>query len=324
VGVSVTEPLGLAINRTGRMLFKPFQAGKWFTLGFCAWLAHLGEGGGSNINLPGGGPGPMPNNPEELRQWFLRNAYWIVPLVLGVVGLFVLVVWIRARGKFLFLEAVAQDRPAVVEPWKRLRPLGNSFFFFDLLLYVSTFLAMALLVVGALTLAYPDIQARRFGPGAWAALLGGLALLLAGSLVFLLARAVADDFLVPLMYLRGRGIGVAWGEFRRAIVPGNLGAIVLFYLMQVVLGIAVASAVMFITCLTCLLTALPYIGTVLLLPLIVFLRCYSLYFLAQFGNEYNLLVEAEPVRAFQVIMPAAPAVPPPLPPLPPDAGGNVR
>ena len=319
MGVSATEPIGLAVNRTGRMLFKPFGVGKWFTLGFCAWLAQLGEGGGGtgNLNLPGpGGPGTIPGDLVELRQAFVRNAYWIVPLLIAAVALFVLVIWVRSRGKFILLEAVANDRVAVVEPWKRLRPLANSYFCFDLVLSVVAFLSLVLLVVLAVFVAYPDIRAERFGPGALTAVIGGSALLLAGAVAFALTRAVGEDFLIPLMYLRGHGIGAAWGEFRRAILPGNLGPVALFYLMQIVLGIAMASAAVALTCLTCFLTALPYIGTVLLLPLFVFHRCYSLYFLAQFGNEYNLLVQAEPVGAFQVIMP-----PPPLPPAPPVVPG---
>ena len=34
--------------------------------------------------------------------------------------------------------------------------------------------------------------------------------------------------------------------------------------------------------------AIPYIGTVLLLPVLVFTRAYSLHFLAQFGPDYDV------------------------------------
>jgi hypothetical protein len=57
MAISVTDPIGWALTRTGRMLFKPFDGRKWFVLGFCAWLANLGVGGGPNINLRGGVPG---------------------------------------------------------------------------------------------------------------------------------------------------------------------------------------------------------------------------------------------------------------------------
>ena len=49
--ISVTAPVGQALDRVKRMLFQPFDLGKWFVIGFCAWLAGLGESGG------GGGGG---------------------------------------------------------------------------------------------------------------------------------------------------------------------------------------------------------------------------------------------------------------------------
>ena len=39
------------------------------------------------------------------------------------------------------------------------------------------------------------------------------------------------------------------------------------------------------------LVAIPYLGTVILLPLFVFLRCYSLCFLEQFGPSWRILWE---------------------------------
>ena len=56
-------------------------------------------------------------------------------------------------------------------------------------------------------------------------------------------------------------------------------------------------------CATCCIGALPYLGTVVLLPAIVYLRCFSLDCLAQFGPRYDV---------WTVDVPAAdPAVPPP-------------
>ena len=48
--VSVVEPLTPAIERVKTVLFRPFDLGKWFVIGFCAWLAQLGkyEGGGGS------------------------------------------------------------------------------------------------------------------------------------------------------------------------------------------------------------------------------------------------------------------------------------
>ena len=39
--VSVIDPISQAIDWVKIMLFKPFDLGKWFVIGFCAWLAYL-------------------------------------------------------------------------------------------------------------------------------------------------------------------------------------------------------------------------------------------------------------------------------------------
>ena len=54
--VSVITPIGMAWRRMVRVCFDPFRIEKWFVLGFCAFLAHLGTGGMS-FNFPGGSPG---------------------------------------------------------------------------------------------------------------------------------------------------------------------------------------------------------------------------------------------------------------------------
>ena len=321
MGVSVTDPIGPSIERAGRMLFKPFNVGKWFTLGFAAWLAHLGEGGGGNFNLPtggggggGGGPGPQTaaDVVDEVKQFLLAQAHWLIPVVLVALLVWAVIVWIRARGRFIFVENVALDRAAIVEPWKRLRPLANSYFWFDLILQALLGVALLSVAAGAFLVAWPDIDANTFGPAAITALVGGVLLFLLVILAAVLVGAVAHDFVIPLMYLRGNAVGPAWGEFRTRLLAGNMGSFVLFYLMRVVLGIAIATAATMGTCLTCCLAGLPYLGTVILLPLFVFSRSYPLYFLRQFGPEYDLLKDSEPVPVigFPVVLTPAPPVPP--------------
>ena len=321
--ISVTDPITPAWNRMVGMLFRPFDARKWFTLGFCAFLAMLGEGGGSgNIGNPGGGGGGGrgagrrgggPGGSDSfdavighVKQFLFDNAWWIVPVVIALLALVVVLTWVRARGKFMFLEGVAYDRAAVVEPWKRLRPLGNAFFRFQLLLIALAFVTVAAVVVFAFVVALPDIRADRFGGGALTAILVGGVLLLVLSVVFGVIQAIAEDFLVPLMYLRGTGVGPAWREFRVGILKGNVGSIVVYFLMRIVLGLAAGIVMAAGMCVTCCIAGLPYLSSVVFLPVFVFVRSYSLYFLQQFGPQYTLVVELPPpppVGAFPVTMP---------------------
>lgn len=295
MAISVIEPIGLALTRTGRMLFKPFEWRKWFVLGFCAWLAQLGGGGGPNVNLGGGGrSGPHGGRPspfEPILDWgrehwglviLLAVAVFIVILAIGLV-----VVWLSSRGKFMFLDGVVRNRGAVVEPWHRFRTPGNSLFGFRVVFGLAA-LAVVLLIAGAgLAIAWPDIQAERFGAMAVAAILVGALLMTPAIVVLALIAALLEDFVVPVMYLRGVRTLAAWGIVWREILPGNFWKIVLFYLMRIVLGLGIAVVAIVATCFTCCLTIIPYLGTVILLPIFVFMRSYSVYFLQQFGPGWQ-------------------------------------
>ena len=339
MAVSAIEPISLAIDRTARILFKPFNATKWFTLGFCAGLAHLAEGGAGNLQMPnfgGGGGAARPRRGPLGRVRHVRHGARRSPAVVppkrlldrpgpgdGTCDLG------RDRlaprpGKFIFLEGVARNQAAVVEPWKRVAPIANSYFRFQLLLAALALAGFIGLMFLAYAIALPDIRANQLGPAAITGIAVSVGLLVLGIVVFALVHAVSVDFLIPLMYLRGAPVGVAWREFRTVVVPGNLGAIVLFYVMRIVLGFGMAIAVATLMCVTCFIAALPYLGTVLLLPLIVFDRCYSLCFLRQIGNEYEMFEDPTPLPAFPVVFaapPEPPPVPPPVPPpLPPSEG----
>ena len=57
------------------------------------------------------------------------------------------------------------------------------------------------------------------------------------------------------------------------------------------LGLGAAVAAVILSCVTCCLTAIPYLGTVIMLPIFVFSRSYPLYFLEQLGLQIFPLPE---------------------------------
>lgn len=68
-----------------------------------------------------------------------------------------------------------------------------------------------------------------------------------------------------------------------------------------------------VTCLTCCLASLPYIGTVMVLPVPVFFRSFSLLFLRQFGADWDVWskipVPETTTPPVQTIVPAPPPAP---------------
>ena len=97
------------------------------------------------------------------------------------------------------------------------------------------------------------------------------------------------------MFRRGGRCLQGWGVLLR-LLAGNLGRFILYFLFQIVLslgiGVVILTAVVVTCCIACCLMAIPFLGTVLLLPVFVFQRAYSLYYLAQYGAEYDAFRDA--------------------------------
>jgi hypothetical protein len=300
--VSVIDPISPAVERVKAMLFKPFDLGKWFTIGFCAWLAYLGNGGG------GGGGGPHWNAPHEQRtkiaeginsakEYLLDNLCWIAPLIailaVVIIGIGLLVAWLNSRGKFMFLHCVATNKSEVKVPWHKFRKHGNSLFLFRIVLGIIglaiaavPILGIVLLIIMMVTEAAPVIV---FVP--ITIILGLIVFVLA--IVMFLVRKFTFDFVAPIMFLQTASCVAGWREFL-TILSVNKAGFALYILFQIVIAIAIGTIIFIGFCIGCcfccasLLLFIPYIGTVILLPLLVFKRAYSLYYLRQFGPGFDV------------------------------------
>lgn len=298
----MAEPVSPALERVKLMLFQPFDPGKWFVIGFCAWLAYLGEAGsgfsGGNFNpgnqSHGTGPG-FRHGLEHAWNYILSNLYWIVPVAAIVIflclALGVLVLWLNCRGKFMFLHCVALNKAEVVEPWNKFEREGNSLFWFRLVLGLfGAVLTLPLLVTIAVMILRMVFRGEPNLNGI--VTVAGLALVFfVLAIVFAIIKKFTADFVAPIMFLRGGKCWAAWKEFY-GLLSANPGQFALYILFQIVLsmaiGVIVLGAIIITCCIAGCLMALPYLGTVLLLPVLIFKRAYPLYYLAQYGPEYDV------------------------------------
>jgi hypothetical protein len=298
--ISVTTPVSEAIERTKQILFRPFDLTRWFIIGFSAWLATLGEGGYS-AHFPGGGGGRGSDHSdsqqafEQGRDYFVHNLFWIIPLVAFVlivfIGFVILLTWVNSRGKFMFLHCVALNKAEVGEPWRKYAALANSLFAFRLGLALVGFaitvpilIVAGVIVAGMVTNHSPSIVGIL-------CLIGLAMIFILLIIVFGLINLFTRDFVVPIMFRQEKRCVESWAIFRR-MLAANAGQFTLYVLFQIVLSMGIASVLVAVVLLTfciagCLL-AIPYLGTVLLLPVLVFRRAYSLHYLAQYGPEYNV------------------------------------
>ncbi len=299
--ISVAEPVSPALERVKLMLFQPFDLGKWFVIGFCAWLACLGEGGGGGTHFNNNFGNHSHETGAEVRHgleqawgYVLNHLYWIVPVaslvILLCLALGLLILWLNCRGKFMFLHCVALNRAEVVGPWNKFAREGNSLFWFRLVLgLIGAVLTLPLLVTIAVLILRMIFRGEPDVGGIVTA--AGLALVFfVLAVVCAIIRKFTVDFVVPIMFLRGGKCWAAWKEFY-GLLSAHPGQFTLYILFSIVLAMGLGVLVlmfMLVTCCFCCLMLLPYVGTVVLLPVLIFKRAYPLYYLAQYGPEYDV------------------------------------
>lgn len=318
-GVSVSGPVNPAIDRMKQILFRPFNFEKWLTIGFCAWLAALGTGGGSgasgrsNLNFDQGASGRAPNLSVPLSRahdYVTANLAWIVPVgafLLLLAIIFVIVIfWLQSRGTFMLLHCTVLNRGEVKIPWTKYQREADSLWKFRLGLVVAALIFFVPLLAAGLWLLWDAIGANgHFDSGSMPVLvvIGGAWICLA--LPFTVVSVFTRHFVAPIMYLKGGTCLDAW-RILLTLLEANVVRFICYILFQIVLWIGIALLVIaFILCTCCIggiLLAVPFIGTVVFLPVTISLRCYSLLYLAQYGPEFDLFAAQEP----------PPILPPPL------------
>ncbi len=288
--LSVVAPVGRSLDTVRRQLFEAFTLETWLALGFTAWLASLMEGYVPQWHFGSWSPFETPVGRQVL-AWGQAHLVLVITVgaglaLAGLAGALALT-WVRCRGKFMFLDNVLNNRAEVAAPWRRFARQGNSLFLFTVAFGLGC-LAVAAAILGmALAVAWPDLARHTFGANALGALvLGGLCFL-----CFLVAAAgvwtYLEDFVIPLMVLRACGAMDAWAAFLD-LFRGHAGAFVLYLLVRWALGLAVGAAEVLLCCCCCGVVLVPYLGAVLLLPLHVFWRSYSVHFLEQAGPAFRL------------------------------------
>ena len=310
--IEIFKPFGEAFELTKKILFQPFDVKKWFVIGFAAWLANLGGGvGGFNYQY---------NRREDVQK--LNEAISQIPhpilvtgvcvLILFVLVLIVLFAWLRARGRFMFIDSIVKNRGAIAEPWREFQKEGNSYFLFSLAVGLGLFAFAALLAVPLILLVlkgryyffiYRD-QLNIYlisAIAAWAFLV----------ILLVLVWSLMANFMVPVMYIQRCRASKSFGIVAR-LVASQPGEILLYCLFLIVLALATAIVACLVTCATCCIAAIPYIGTVILLPVFVLLRSFSLLFLRQFGPECDVWATFVPPEFWPILSPAPSG--PPLPP----------
>jgi hypothetical protein len=295
------EPLSRGISRAKESLFNPMDLKKWFVVGFTAFLATLAD-----VQMSGGVPDPSIRKtsafnleevlyfPQKAWAWLGNHPGWAILIVfaLFLFSVFMIVItWVSARGKFMFLDNVVRSQARIAAPWSEYRKEGNSFFWWNLFWGVI-FSAIAIAYILCCFM-YLQIVYESSGYGRALILptvlagLGLFAISIISTFIYVLLR----DFVAQIMY-RDRITG--W-EATQKFLPLFLSQFLYFVgygIFRLFVSLLIMIGIFICGCITCcigfLVLAIPYINAVVLLPLLYAMRAFSIEFFEQFGPEYQV------------------------------------
>ena len=313
--VDYVEPLKSAWEKTKDLLFNPFNFRSYLMIGFCAWLASLFEGRAYMLSVSvkdsfmtfasavaaGGASAqcnpslPAIRNGEESLGFLLGVlVIFIFAALIGIVLAFVLS-WVEARFEFIFLDRALNGKSELGASWKRFAACGNSIFLWRIivgLLYgILSLIIMAVSAALFVPWILKCVETKAFSmPGLSA--VSGLVFFAVSFFIVVLAMALLSffmkQFVIPIMYRDDLRAWAAFCVFIKIFRKSGLHFIIFaviygFCFFLVSLAVLLFSFVTF--GLSSILLMIPYVWALVLLPVLVFFRLYSVEFLRQFLSE---------------------------------------
>lgn len=287
-------------------LFQPFDLHKWCLIGFNAFLAglmdgHGGSGGARYSERSDFSFQDFMGLPGRAWSWLLDHPGWfagIVFLSLVIITLVVVMTWLSSRGAFMFLDNVVHNSSDIGKPWKEFRSDGFSLFLWRLGFGIACFGFFILFLIFFFSTGAAFYTAGNVNriPVLFI-ICSGLIFLLGMTLIGFIAMYL-KNFVIPIMYKHRLPATRAWGRFlslfKRQPIHFILYGLFIFVL-SIAVFIAILSAGLLTCCVGFILLVIPYVGTVVTLPVLYTFRAFSLEYLAQFGAEYDLF---PPIAAF--------------------------
>jgi hypothetical protein len=295
--IAYLEPFERAWERMKLALFRPFDLHKWFVVGFNAFVAALAE----SRNASAGWRGRKDMSfrefldlPAQAWAWLTSHPGWFIGigfLTMAAIALGVVLLWLSSRGKFLFLDSVVHNRAEIAKPWREFRKEGDSLFLWRLVFGIVALIIFAAFTVfffvGARQVYYAGLE--HSAPVLFLVGMGLTFLVLLMIIGYI--SLFLNDFVVPVMAKERLSAVAGWRRFL-PLLGHHPVAFILYGLIIVGFYLLFVFSVIFAGLITCcigwLVLVIPYIGTVVTLPVWYTFRAFSLEFLAQFGPEYRL------------------------------------
>jgi hypothetical protein len=279
MGNPCIDALSDAMKNTRRVLFRPLDRKKWLYLAFIYLLAggSGGSGGGGGGSSPGhghSGHGALSDLPDWLRK-FLSDLKALEGLavvlttiaVIGVLALFILLVYVNCVFQFIFIQCVVENRILLGEYWHRFKHLGFSYLLWIIGCIVAATAALMITFGVPIALLYPSASSGALPLSAKIILIIlGICIFIFMLFVMSMIGVITRDLVIPIMIGKEQSVIGAW----KLLLPSmraNPMQVLLYFLMKMAIGVGMALISLF-----AVLVALVICGIVFGLPaLLVYL-----------------------------------------------------
>ena len=274
------------------------------------------------------GEGTLPVDAAEQAWLVAGNMLWVLPGIIAAaaaaLAFFLLLLWLYSRFSFIFLCAVARNDASIRIPFREHGFVGNSFFKWNISVLIAVggliMTMVLLLMAGVFLLQDAAIVVKVLCGTIWGLMLFFIILAL------ILVSIIARDLVLPVMYKRKTGIIDGWRQVLK-IISADKTSFIKYVLLKILLRIGAGLAAVVVSLATILILLIPlgilggllfsvsllmplavkvfyyiflaglavlalfillFIMNMVLLPIPVFFRTFSLKFLARMDEQYNL------------------------------------
>jgi len=248
------DSLDDAFDKTKNLLFKPFKLSLWVKLAIVVIITGSSLVS-SNFNLREGG---------ELNFDIAQYVLIIVALLILFIIILVVIEFLSSVFNFVFIESVLEKKVEIRNGFKRNIRRGFSLFLFKLTVLAIFIGIIVLGVLAALLIVDRNISAISM----LIIMITGFLTFLGIVLIFLLINLLTTDFVLPIMYLKNRGIVSGW-IYLKDLIKSNLSQFIVYILIKFFLGIVASIVILIIS----LIVYLPVIF--LIIVMVVFFGVYA-------------------------------------------------
>lgn len=324
--VSVRKVFNTSWQRMKDILFHPFNLGKWFTLGFCAWVISLGGQNGGGINFSSnlknynrasgnstatfwahmdqilnGDDGTFVSRTAETFNIPPMAIVILVCIVIAIIlltfALIILFTWLRFRFEFIFLDNLVFNRTNITAPWKKFKCYANSVLGYYWLIVAALTIINLFLIVPFLIGGWQWMKRCAAAHDFTMPTGGEIGILIFLPLIFILLNLAfylwhffMVNFQIPLMYrkqmLFKESTVLLWRLINEN--PKTFAKFWLFcVLVDIVFFLALSLGSLLTCCLLFILIAIPVVNMTVLMPYLAFKRYFGVDLLAAIAPELS-------------------------------------